>query len=194
MRVTLISDFQSCPNQLGQLETALRGLGPAPLPVTLWLREKNTRSRNLPVSAARDLCDRFGLDLGLSWEHRAVAPESATLFVPDDAGLRALALRESAPLAFSCHNPERAVALLAQHPHPIVLSPWRRSASKPSAGPILDRARCGAMARRFPGRIHLLSGMRPDDLDALMPNFAGIAIMGAFASEAEALIYRLWSL
>jgi thiamine-phosphate pyrophosphorylase len=88
-------------------------------------------------------------------------------------------LGPGALIGVSCHCGDEVDAALAAGADYVTLGPLAPTASKPGYEPTLSPAEAGAIARRHPGRVVALGGVRPDMLPGVIASgFAGVAVMG----------------
>ena len=193
MHITLISHFEQHTDWLDQLRHALDQQTLRNGELVVWVRDKGIPTQNLPVAQLRWLARTYNLSLRWSWRHRSAAAPDEALHIPDEQRLRDASRSVSGRRVLSVHGCAAANELLMAYPGDQVLaSPWSHSANKPTSAPLLQRVTVRQLAARFPNRLHLVSGLTPDDLSDLRAvPLASLAFQGVFVRDPATCLSQL---
>jgi hypothetical protein len=161
-------------------------------PLSFWLRDKETPSVKLPIAELQSLAAKHGFRLETSWAHRQIGGTMA-VHIPDGEKSRSESKDFQGRRILSAHSLEHAEVLLSENPNDEVLvSAWRTAISKPAITDKLDHVATLDLARRFPKRLHIVSGLRTEDYRELKNEpLASLAFCGSFTAEPQAFLKRL---
>ena len=196
MQPTLITDFEHNTSWLKDLKRILEVHPTESLNLSIWVRDKALPTSDLPVDSLRHLAGSQKLQLHWSWCHRNQAQRHEWLHIPDQPELRDASIKAAGRRVLSCHSLEHANALLTAHPlDHVLISPWAPSLSKTHRKPLLNRNEVLDLAIRFPQRIHLVSGVTPNDFSQLdhYP-FASLCLLGALRDDMASCLEQLQAL
>ena len=178
---------------LRDLEHALDAHPNRLFPLRLWIRDKALLTSDLPISSLRRVAVKLKLQLQWSWCHRNEAHAHERLHIPDNDQLREASVTDSGRRILSCHSTQHAEVLLTAYPlDHVLLSPWTTSLSKNTQNQLLNRDQTIELAQRFPRRIHLTSGLTPNDFKSLNPYpFESLCLLGALRGNMASCLGQL---
>ena len=193
MQPTLITDFEHDALWLQKLERLLQIDAFESISLRIWIRDKGLTTHELPTPSLRRIALKPAIRLQWSWCHRQEAGSSELLHIPDDRKLRDASLAQAGRRILSCHSIEQATELLTSYPDDqVLLSPWAPSLSKSQTHRSLNHHAVLQLVDRFPQRIHLTSGLTPNDFDQLQPYpFASLCLLGALRRDMASCLAQL---